>query len=157
MPSKRFQRLQQIRQIAEERGWPEITPRCFDVLLQEFPEVSRETLRHDLRDVALKVHPLVEGVRLDSLDQLERTLLALVEWERIAREAKGGSTKIRNEARLLVLDARQKAELVLRKHSITQEAQEAMTEKRLWIRTWLENPSVFPQWRELRRRATRNP
>ncbi len=108
-------------------------------LRAEFPEVSESTLRRALRESGLPLDPLVEGVRQDTREDLERTLLALAgEYER-------GDAARRAQVRALVLTARRHTELAARR--------KAKDEELLWLRTWLDNPLVFPAWARLRRRA----
>jgi hypothetical protein len=124
-------------------------------LREAFREVSESTLRHDLRETGLAVAPLVEGVRLDSLEHLARTLLALAEADSAALKSEPGLRM--SAARKLVLEARRKAETVLRNPRVDAAKRAAMEEKFLWIRTWLENPDVFPAWAPLRLQKVRNP
>lgn len=82
---------------------------------------------------------MVEGVRQETPAELERTLLALA-----AEYEKGGAAR-RAQVRALVLEARRHMELAARR--------KPKEEELLWLRTWLENPLVFPIWARLRRRA----
>lgn len=108
-------------------------------LRAEFAEVSEATVRRALRDSGLDLDPLVEGVRQETLEQLERTLL------RLAAEYEQGDAERRARVRALVLTARRHTELAARR--------KPKQEELLWLRTWLENPLVFPAWARLRRRA----
>ncbi|GIU72988.1 MAG: hypothetical protein KatS3mg004_0075 [Bryobacteraceae bacterium] len=104
-----------------------------------FPDVSAATVRRALLESGLKLDPLVEGVRQDSLDHLERTLLAL------AREYERGDAVQRARIRQMVITARDHARLASRRRPKHEEL--------LWLRTWLENPLIFTEWVRLRRRA----
>lgn len=108
-------------------------------LRAEFAGVSESTMRRALRESGLELDPLVEGVRQDTFEDLERTLLAL------AAEYERGDAARRSEVRALVLTARRHTELAARR--------KPKDEELLWLRTWLENPLVFPAWARLRRRA----
>lgn len=108
-------------------------------LREEFAEVSEATIRRALRESGMELDALVEGVRQDTLDHLERTLTAL------ASEYERGDPARRAQVRQLVLTARRHTELVARKRPKAEEL--------LWLRTWLENPPAFPTWVRLRRRA----
>lgn len=105
----------------------------------EFGEVSEATLRRALRESGLELDPLVEGVRQETPDELERTLLAL------AREYEQGGPERRAQVRAVVLTARRHTELAARR--------KPKDEELLWLRTWLENPLVFQAWARLRKRA----
>jgi len=84
--------------------------------------------------------PLVEGVRQGTLDELESSLLALLdEYER-------GGLDRRAAVRRLVIRAKDHARWAMRSA-----AQRDMKEEMvLWMTTWLENPPVFRQWLVLR-------
>jgi hypothetical protein len=108
-------------------------------LRAEFAGVSESTIRRALRESGLELDPVVEGVRQDTLEDLERTLMAL------AAEYELGDAARRAQVRALVLTARRHTELAARR--------KPKDEELLWLRTWLENPLVFPAWERLRRRA----
>lgn len=129
----------EIRKWLEKQGASRVDEALAARLRAEFPEVSESTLRRALRESGLPLDPLVEGVRQDTLEHLERTLLALAgEYER-------GDPARRAQVRELVLTARRHTELAARR--------KPKDEELLWLRTWLENPLVFPAWARLRRRA----
>lgn len=83
---------------------------------------------------------MVEGVRQDNLDNLERSLLALLS------EYEAGGQDRRKRIRSLVISAKAHARWASR-------SKPQKTEMVLWLQTWLENPAVFPVWADLRRRA----
>jgi hypothetical protein len=97
--------------------------------------ISDSYLRRLLRVSGTALHPLVEGVRQEDFDALERTLLALLREERRA-------------ARTLIIEAKDHAKWALKKHP---EKEEMV----LWMLTWLENPGIFPQWLAIRKEALR--
>ncbi len=104
-------------------------------------------LRRTLRELGVPMAPLVEGIRQDSWDNLERTLLAmLTEYEATSDRAR------RQACRTEVIRAKDHARLALARE--TGDAHTARTEMILWMRTWLENPGVFPQWLALRKRVS---
>jgi hypothetical protein len=153
--SARQERLRAIVALAESEGWERVDADAWGRLREKFQEVSENTLRHDLRETGLAVAALVEGVRLDSLEHLARTLLALAEAD---ASALTNEPRLRvSAARRLVLEARRKAEVVLRNPRVEPAKRAAMEEKFLWIRTWLENPDLFPAWAPLRLQKVRNP
>jgi len=105
--------------------------------------VSTSYLRRLLRTTGVEMTPMVEGVRQEDFDALERTLLALVdEYERADPRRKAA-------LRRLVIEAKDHARFAARKP----ERREEKEEMRLWMLTWLENPPLFPQWVQLRRVA----
>jgi hypothetical protein len=79
---------------------------------------------------------MVEGVRQGTLDELESSLLALLdEFER-------GDANRRSAVRRLVITAKDHARWAKRAEK---------EEMILWLLTWLENPPVFRDWVRLRR------
>lgn len=87
--------------------------------------------------------PLIEGVRQDSFEVLEGSLLKLL------AEYESGDAARRSRARNLVIEAKDHARLAARKPGLRPDKQEMI----LWMLTWLENPAVFPDWVRLRRAA----
>jgi hypothetical protein len=95
--------------------------------------ISDGYLRKLLRGSGCPLAPLVEGVRQEDLDALERSLLAM------PRD---------NEGRKCVIEAKDHAKFALKTHP---EKEEMI----LWMITWLENPEIFEQWVKLRREKLR--
>lgn len=153
--TKRTRRLAAIRDLALRECWQCVDDAAWQALRRAFPEVSESTLRHDLRETELILNPFVEGVRLDSIEDLARTLSSLAA-EYAAGRADSADPR-RGAARKLVLDARRKAETVLRNPRVNPQKLAAMEEKFLWLRTWLENPALFNAWANLRRKKLSNP
>ncbi len=95
--------------------------------------ISESYFRKILRNSGIPLAPLVEGVRQETLEHLERSLLALVKEDEAA-------------CRSLVLLARKHALLAQqREHSIDRE------EKIMWLTVWLENREIFPEWLKIRK------
>lgn len=104
-----------------------------------------------LRGSGVPLHPLVEGVRQESMEALERTLGAL------ADVYEAGTLEQKQRCRGEVIEARQHALWAqARLEGREREARERMRETML---VWLENPAVFRAWVEARRRlaATATP
>jgi hypothetical protein len=120
-----------------------IGEREWDELRTQLAPVSESNLRHLLRDTGLPLAPLVEGVRQDSLDALQASLLKLLD------EYEAGDRDRRVLARRLVIAAKDHARWASR----TEERREEKEEMILWMTTWLENPPVFRDWVRLRRAA----
>jgi hypothetical protein len=87
----------------------------------------------------------VAGVRQDSLETLERSLLDI--GEEYARARVAGDRARERLCRRLVIEAKDHAKWSFRRGRAEKE------EMVLWMLTWLENPGVFPAWVELRRKA----
>ncbi|MCW5964308.1 MAG: hypothetical protein KIT83_09730 [Bryobacterales bacterium] len=152
MPSKRQTRIATIQAIAREQGWALVDPPALARIRVAFPEIGEDTLRHDLRETGLPLHPSVEGVRMDDLASLARTLLALERCYQALAERSPEAADIRKA----VLAARRKAEWVIRNPKVDTAVRTAMEEKLLWLRVWLENPPLFSAWLALRQVTLRN-
>ena len=113
----------------------------FEELLHSLAPISESYLRRLLRDGGVELAPMVEGVRQDDFDRLERTLLAL------AGEYLNGDEARRAAARRVVITAKDHARWAARRDPRRADKPE-MT---LWMLTWLENPPVFGDWVKLRR------
>lgn len=119
----------------------------WQALLSLLAPVSESYLRRLLRDWArdsgVPLAPLVEGVRQESLDALESSLLKLL------AEYEQGDAAARSRVRRVVIAAKDHARFAARKEEIRAEKEEMA----MWMLTWLENPPVFPEWVRLRRAA----
>ena len=125
-----------------------ITEAHWDELLQELAPVSESYLHNLLRASGLPLAPLVEGVRQDSLEELERTLLVLLD-----EYARAGD-KRRRACRSCVIRAKDHARLATRRMAPDDPHRKLKDEMILWMLTWLENPGAFPIWVRLRKRST---
>lgn len=113
--------------------------------------ISGPYLRRLLRSCGVPLEPLVEGVRQDSYDDLERTLLALGQIYEHASEH--GDRELATRARREVLTAKKHARLAARNRHSSAESQTLREEMIFWMTVWLEDPSVFPAWLRLRKRV----
>jgi hypothetical protein len=117
----------------------------FQELRRRLAPVSEGYLRRLLRESGLPLAPLVEGVRQGTLDELETSLLRLLdEYERSGPDR-------RTAVRRLVITGKDRARWAARR----EEFRIAKEEMVLWMTTWLENPPVFRQWLVLRRQVKR--
>jgi hypothetical protein len=124
-----------------EIGEPE-----WQALLTLLAPVSESYLRRLLRDSGVPLTPLVEGVRQESFDALESSLL------RLLPEYEQGNAARRSQIRRVVIAAKDHARWALQRNALRKEEVRAEKEEMiLWILTWLENPPVFPEWVRLRR------
>jgi len=117
-------------------GVEEVSPKVFERLLVE-TGASKAYLRRLLREMPVRLHPLVEGVRQDGLENLSRTLTGLSEV--YAVEPK--------ESRECVLESKRHAQILLAK--TPGEAWRKVV--LLHLNTWLENPSIYPVWSRLQK------
>lgn len=130
------------RAIVTEDNWREIQER--------FASSTPGYLRRLLRDSGLPLAPLVEGVRQESFDELERTLLAL-EQEYTGAKLSGERERARN-CRRLVIEAKSHARFALTRSSTTDQKRVIKQEMVEWMIVWLEDPALFAPWAKLRRR-----
>ncbi len=107
--------------------------------------VSRSYLRELLRGSGLPMSPLIEGVRADTLDEAQRTLLAL------SKAYAEAPTDQRRRIRATVIESKDRIRWGLKRAGIDLEQRALKEEIMLWALTWLENPEVFPAWLALRR------
>ena len=99
----------------------------------------------------LQLAPLVEGVRQDSFESLERTLIAI---EQVYSEARStGDTARHMACRRAVIEAKDHAGWFLRRSSATDEEKAKKQEMIEWMRVWLNDPSIFESWLMLRKRV----
>lgn len=114
-----------------------VTPEVFSTLLLE-SGLSASYLRRRLLERGQEIHVLIEGVRQDSQANLERTLTALAAvYENQP-----------SEARQRVLESRMHLDFALRKDPGNPLRQIVL----LHLRTWLENPPVYPLWVSLQKK-----
>jgi hypothetical protein len=111
--------------------------------------VSESYLRRLLRESGYAMTPLVEGVRQDSLAEVDRTLLALLGEYELAQAVV--DLERMKQCRAAVIQAKDHARMALRKLSGGAAAERDEMIQRMLV--WLENPSVFPTWIRLRERA----
>ncbi len=116
--------------------------------LSRLAPISHSYLRRLLRGTGLPLAPLVEGVRQDTLEDLERTLLGLEGEYRTAVE--GGDQQRTRTVRAVVIEAKNHAKWALRR---AREKHADKQEMIRWMLTWLENPEAFPAWVGLRKVA----
>lgn len=130
------QQLQNI-EVIDEETWMR--------LKRELSPISDSYLHSLLKHSGRPLAPFVEGVNTSTLSDAERTLrLLAAEYERA--EIPGRKT-----CRALVISAKQRLRWLMQrppKESIMRSEKEEIL---LWISTWLENPTLFPDWVLLRR------
>jgi len=117
----------------------------FAELRSALAPVSESYLRKLVRECGVPLHPMVEGVRQATLDELEASLRQLLE------EYEPGDPGRRRDVRRLVITAKDHARLAGRNPARRADKDEMV----LWLTTWLENPPLFPDWVAVRRDALR--
>lgn len=117
---------------------------AWEGLRRELPGVPERTLRGVLRESGRELTPWVEGVRQETLEELDRTLCAL------AGEYEAGDGARRKALRGLVITAKTHADLAARRVKGGVERRALKEEMALRIRAWLWNPGVYGAWARLR-------
>ena len=103
--------------------------------------ISESYLRKLVRECGVPLDPMVEGVRQGTFDELQESLLRLLEVYR------HGDARRRNQVRRLVITAKDHARLARRNPALQADKDEVI----LWLSTWLDNPPLFPDWVLIRR------
>ena len=113
-----------------------------DRIAQALAPVSPRHLRKLLLESEAALDPLIEGVRQDSLDHAERTLVTLSTLH----------PRLPRETRALVIEAKDHARLALKRarDSARRREKEELIE---WMIVWVNDPALFPTWVRLRRQV----
>ena len=141
MPRAKPTKRDDLRRWLEQVRPTRIGEREWTMLHVELAPVSGSTLRRLLRESGVPLAPLVEGVRQETFDALESSLLSFL------REYEHSDLAGRTSIRRVVIEAKEHARWAGRQPDRRAEKQEMA----LWMLTWLENPPLFPQWVKLRR------
>jgi hypothetical protein len=119
----------------------------FAALLAALAPISEDYLRTLLRRSGAPLSITVEGVRQGSFAELEESLNRFTEaYEQSGRQ---GQSALRR----LAVKAKEHARLAAHSRNVSPEKHAEKIEVILWLTTWLENPPLFPEWVQIRRRA----
>jgi hypothetical protein len=151
MPARKPSRAASLAEAIARRGYTHVGEEEWQELLTDLAPVADEVLRRLLRDCGLPLSPVVEGIRIATLGETERTAVALArEYE--AAIALGDGQRARSCRRLVVL-AKDRARLAA-KSARDPERRKEKEEIAAWLLVWLETPALFPAWVVLRKRAS---
>lgn len=145
-PSKK----QRILAWLADRHWDCVTEARAEELALAFPDCSDDTRRAALLESGTPLAPLIEGVVQDTYKHLSTTLAALLVEYLTARES--GDAPRRQLIRSIVIRAKEHTELAAHNPKTHDLKRAVKLEMALWLRTWLENPPLFPDWVDLRKR-----
>ena len=109
--------------------------------------ISESYLHKLLRESGVALDPMIDGVRQGSFDELQESL------ERLLEIYQTSDAQRKKAVRLLAITAKDHARLAARSPKLSEERRAEKEEMVLWLLTWLENPSIFPDWAGLRRVA----
>jgi hypothetical protein len=144
MPRKATGKRTELAAMIERRGWTRIGEAEWEELRRGLAPVSESYLRKLVSDCGVALAPMVEGVRQGDFDSLEGSLLALLD------EYESGDAVRRAAVRRLVITAKDHARFAARRSAEKRAEKEEMA---MWMRTWLENPTIFREWVRLRRES----
>ena len=143
MPSRKPSRAARLAEAIARRGHTHVGEEEWGQLLTDLAPVGEEVLRRLLRDCGLPLSPMVEGIRLGSLAEAERTAVAL------AREYEGavalGDSERARRCRQLVMSAKDRAWLAANS-ARNPERRKEKEEIAAWLLVWLETPGLFAAW-----------
>jgi hypothetical protein len=125
----------------EGTGTRQIGEAEFEELRRALAPISESYLRRLLRESGAALSPMVEGVRQGNFDELEASLIRMLD------QYEKADPKRRAAVRRLVIAAKDHARWASRRPEKRAEKEEMA----LWMLTWLENPPLFPDWVKLRR------
>jgi len=131
----------------ERKSPAEVGDREWDQVRALLAPISENYLRRLLRESGAPLAPLVEGVRQESLDTLEASLMKLLD------EYEPGNGERRARVRRAVITAKDHARWAFRRQTDEDKKLEKQ-EMILWMTTWLENPPLFREWAPLRLKQT---
>jgi hypothetical protein len=112
--------------------------------------ISSAYLRKLVLASGLPLDPMVEGVRQDSFEELERTLTAM--GGEYAKALESGDTARAARCRQAVISGKEHAHLAARRRGASPETRAVKQEMAAWMLLWLENPAIFPTWLALRKK-----
>ncbi|MGQ9633117.1 MAG: hypothetical protein ACUVXB_02625 [Bryobacteraceae bacterium] len=141
----------QLNEFLAERRPAQIGEAEWEELRRLLAPISEAYLRRLVRACDRPLDPVVEGVRQDSFEELERTLLGL--QREYMRAVETGQKERAQLCRQAVIQGKEHARLAARCARATPERRAMKEEMAEWMLLWLENPSVFPTWLSLRKKA----
>jgi hypothetical protein len=119
-------------------------------LRERLAPISGAYLRKLVLASGLPMDPVVEGIRQDSFEELERTLTGI--GEEYTKALESGDTRRAARCRQAVITGKEHAHLAARRRGASPETRALKQEMAAWMLLWLENPAIFPAWLSLRRK-----
>jgi hypothetical protein len=134
---------QQLREYLERERPAAITEEVWTALRMQLAPVSESYLRDLLRATGLPFDQPWAGIRQHTLEELEQSLLGMLEVYRQANHS--GDRERARYCRRQVIAAKDRAKFL----AGTRPDKEEMAQ---WMLVWLENPEVFPAWADARKK-----
>lgn len=126
-----------------------VTERDWHAIIERLAPVSEGYLRHLLGETGIPVEQPFAGVRQQSFEELERSL---IEMEEVYSRARSSGDRGRAQVcRNVVIQAKDHARLAARSPKVSPEKKLEKEEMIQWMLVWLENPGVFAAWVRLRK------
>lgn len=119
-------------------------------LRERLAPISGAYLQKLVRASGLPLDPVVEGVRQNSFEKLERTLIGI--GEEYAKALESGDTARAASCRQAVITGKEHAHLAARRRGASPETRALKQEMAAWMLLWLENPAIFRTWISLRKK-----
>ena len=129
---------------------PVINEAVWKELLSRLAPVSETYLRDLLHKSGLPFHQPWAGIEQHSFEQLEKSLLDMLDVYRNALA--GGDRDLARYCRRVVIAAKDRAKFMGRDGRNTPEKKARKEEMAAWMLVWLEDPEVFPPWVEARKK-----
>ena len=149
-------------QLAKRSANPAISPASVARVLADegaelrHPEIIesdvrwRESLVNSRMDKFAAVEALSSGARLN----IEDAAVLISEMEKLRQEFERDEDGARlDELRTLAVDARQRAEAIGKSRKVDETGRGEQSEIAEWLKVWLQTPTLFENWLELRRRS----
>jgi len=144
-----------LNELLERVQPPSITQELWRELAELLAPISESYLRQLLHAANLPIAQPFGGVRQSNLEELETSLLE-IEKEYSTALASGNSNRAA-ACRRAVIQAKDRARLTSRNEKVDPEKQQLKAEMVDWMLIWLENPSIFETWVNLRKSAITYP
>ena len=142
---------QRLRDLLYERRPERITESEWLALERELAPISAAYLRQLLRATGLPVDQPYDGVRQGSFEELERSLVEMGALYAAAVEK--DDRLLAKRCRGVVIEAKNHARLAARNPRVDPAKREQKEEMVDWMLVWLGDPSLFPTWVDLKKRA----
>ena len=150
MPTSNETKRARLSQYLADSRPARITETELRELRERLAPISGAYLRKLVRASGLPMDPVVEGVRQDSIEELERTLTGI--GEEYAKALESGDAGRAARCRQAVITGKEHAHLAARRRGVSPETRALKEEMAAWMLLWLENPAIFPTWLSLRKK-----
>ncbi len=140
LPIKKNTKKQRVLDFVAQRGWQRIGEAEWNEMRRALPDVSETTLRQ----CEVPIESPWEGVHQHTLDELERSLLAL-------SAVYDARPDLRDYCRREVIAAKDRARGAARSSRVEPERRELKAEMVDWMLVWLGDPRMFSAWAGARR------